>query len=457
MFIETKQYKHSPFVNKQVNLVTTILFIICIIPHSFMIGGQGVSGNYLFAIFPIFHYLYSKNFNRPTLEVYLFMALLFCICIFAFLFQPNYIEISIRRFASFAVFMCLFAFMFVRIDSDMIESFKKAIVLWSIYSSLSVLTLYIDLGGAELATYAKGAVGSTRIGFVYIVALWIIYFYQTSTFLMTVLKHFIAFIILMGLVLTFSRASVFALLISTLSYFLVITINYIKEKKTFIKIAQKLLVSFTYCIALTIILHNIFPPAMIQYNKYNEQIKQFAFSSIGLEKSSKTNISEPGITNISEPGITNISESNKIYSNNQELKSASKIKKIENFSSIGYRVYIFNEILDFVIRNPLTGSGFFGVWIMSDEKVGSAHGQFSDVLFRIGFIGFFVYMYFVFKILRFLYFKDLSLFISFIGMLFYGLLHETFKLSQGAFIFAFLFAMYDQRDYLISKSKSSKP
>jgi hypothetical protein len=56
-------------------------------------------------------------------------------------------------------------------------------------------------------------------------------------------------------------------------------------------------------------------------------------------------------------------------------------------------------------------------------------------------------MYFLFRILIFLYKKDRGLFIGFIGILVNGLFHETFKLSQGAFILAFLFAMYDQRDY----------
>ena len=61
-------------------------------------------------------------------------------------------------------------------------------------------------------------------------------------------------------------------------------------------------------------------------------------------------------------------------------------------------------------------------------------------------LGFFFYLYIIFKILKFLYTKDKGLFLGFFGMLFYGFLHETFKLSQGAFIFAFLYAMYDQRE-----------
>ena len=56
----------------------------------------------------------------------------------------------------------------------------------------------------------------------------------------------------------------------------------------------------------------------------------------------------------------------------------------------------------------------------------------------------------------FLYVKDLGLFVGFIGMLSYGLFHETFKLSQGAFIFAFLFAMYDQHRYSFNKPKRSQ-
>jgi len=64
-----------------------------------------------------------------------------------------------------------------------------------------------------------------------------------------------------------------------------------------------------------------------------------------------------------------------------------------------------------------------------------------------------VYMFILFKILGFLYKQDTGVLIGFAGILIYGLFHETFKLSQGAFILTFLLAMYEQRNYLFKKDK----
>ena len=76
----------------------------------------------------------------------------------------------------------------------------------------------------------------------------------------------------------------------------------------------------------------------------------------------------------------------------------------------------------------------------------SAHNQYGDVLFRTGFFGFIVYIYFLFSILNHLRKKNRDLFFGFLAILIYGFVHETFKLSQGAFILAFLSAMtYNKR------------
>jgi len=107
------------------------------------------------------------------------------------------------------------------------------------------------------------------------------------------------------------------------------------------------------------------------------------------------------------------------------------------------------KVFDQTYQNPLTGSAFLGVWTLFKNSEGSAHSQYLDILFRVGVIAFIVYLLFLFKVTLFLYKKDVALFFGFIGFLFFGMFHETIKLSQGGFIFAFLFAMWAQRKHLL--------
>ena len=459
---------------KYVNLILTFIFVIFVIPHSFSVGGQGVSGNYLFVLFPLLFYIYSNELNWPKLSIFLFMSLLLCIFIVAFVYQSEYIEYSTRRIASFILFMSIFAFMFVKIDSNMIRSFKYAIVIFSIYTAITVLTRYIEWGGSELGTYAKGQVGSTRIGFIYIFALWIVYFFNSRTVLFTILKHATAIMIIIGLLLTFARSSMAALVFSVFVYLVVITLTGIKEGKSFRQLLHKIFLSVVYIIGLSILLGNLFPNTVVEYKRYSSYVIPFAVTPISTQ--TDTSISTQTDTPISTQTDTsvlkileqnfkelidvlkraNISAQTNTTPKDMEscLISCSFYERLLNKNtSLGYRVFMTNKVIDFVSQNPFTGSGFLGVWVMLDkvdgEIKGSAHGQFIDVFFRLGFIGFFVYIFFIYKILKFLYYQDSGLFIGFVGMLIYGLFHETFKLSQGAFIFAFLFAMYDQRKHCL--------
>ena len=59
-------------------------------------------------------------------------------------------------------------------------------------------------------------------------------------------------------------------------------------------------------------------------------------------------------------------------------------------SSEGFRIFLIQTIISYIGSWPLTGSGFMGIWILFEDRVGSAHGQFNDVLFRTGIIGLFV-------------------------------------------------------------------
>ena len=94
---------------------------------------------------------------------------------------------------------------------------------------------------------------------------------------------------------------------------------------------------------------------------------------------------------------------------------------------------------------------------MFDDLKCSAHNQYADVLFRTGFIGFYIYLYILYKI--YIYLKDnhRDLFYGFVSILLYGLFHETFKMSQGAFILAFMIGMMmtSKRSLKLPKKKNN--
>ena len=426
-----------------------ILFVLFIVPYSINIGGQGVSANYLFALFPLLLLIYKGEFNWPKGRIVVFMIIFVCIYVASLLYQFENNENIIRQLASFILFMTLFAFLFVKIYLDMIYAFKGAVVFYSAYSSLTILYLFFDLGGNELGSYAKGLVGSQRIGFVYILALWMMVFYRVNTPLLIILKHSIIVIIIAGLLLTFSRTSIAALFFSTAVYFSLITIKFIKKEVSFYSFVHKIFLSIVYIIGLSILAKTILP---VTINAYEKTIYSYITSSVKEIKDNKEmadyidpykDIEQAVINKDIEQAVINKDDSENLVIYDMKNKN----------TSVGYRYYMSKIVLDYAINNPFTGSGYIGVWSLFENREGSTHSQYLDVLFRVGFLGFFVYMFILFKILGFLYKQDTGVLIGFAGILIYGLFHETFKLSQGAFILTFLLAMYEQRNYLFKKDK----
>jgi len=440
--------KDSIFMQHSITLrkiIFIILFTLFITPYSISIGGQGVSVNYLFIFLPLLVFLLTGRINWPRGNVIVYMAVFVCIFIIASIYQVEYIDYLIRRFASFLIFMSMFAFLFLKIDLDMVQSFKSAIVFYSIYSIVMTITEYWGLGGSELGAYAKGLVGSQRIGFIYIMALWILFFTKERTVLFTILKYVGVGIIVVGLLLTFSRTSVFALISSVGVYFAMATIEHIRNYKSFRHTLYRLFLIITHLIVLIILLVNVFPNTIQQYKN---TIYQYSTATVASSK-------EQLQMNEYLDWQQNKSRNNIDISDNSSEQSLVMRDAQNKGTSVGYRIYMMGKVLNTVVENPLTGSGFLGVWSMFENREGSAHSQYLDVLFRLGIVGFLVYTFILYKILRFLYRKDTGMFFGFVGMLFYGIFHETFKLSQGAFILAFLLAMYEQRRHYFKGWKNS--
>ena len=151
-----------------------LLFYIFVTPYSIGIDGQGISANYLFVFFPLIALLIKREINWPPKSAFIFMGILSFIFLFGSILQVEQYDLILRRSASFLVFMSIFAFMFVRIDLDMIQAFKIAIISFTLYESSLVLLKFISINGNDIGYYAKGALGSQRIGFVYLIPFWLI-------------------------------------------------------------------------------------------------------------------------------------------------------------------------------------------------------------------------------------------------------------------------------------------
>ena len=374
-----------------------IIFFIFLYPYSINLGGDGLSANYLFVLLPIFIIFLKKKFKKPNNNINLIILYYFIIFFLALFYQIDYLDYVIRRAISFILFMTIFSYLFIDVNDDMITSFKASIIAISLFFILKTLYVYFSMGGSELGVLGKGAVGSQRYGFVYIIAFWIIYIYRPISINLKILKYIGLFIILCGLLTTFSRSSIVSLLGSLLFYFFIVFFN----KKIFkIKTLTLFVASILIIICFGYLLNNFLPYTFEFYYRY-------LFVKFFDDQSAS---------------VLSVHLSNPAYSE-------------------GYRVYIFVKIIDFISSNPITGSGFLGCWVLFENKSCAAHNQYTDVLFRTGLLGFLIYLYIILRILRYLKNMHKDLFFGVIGVLIYGLFHETFKLSQGAFILSFLFAM----------------
>ncbi len=304
----------------------------------------------------------------------------------------NYLD---RRLISFLIFMTMFSYVVIDIGKDKIDSFKIAVVLIVLYYVILKIGNFFIYTEAEKGNL-KYYVGNSRYGFVYLLAFWIVYFYKPGSKLVSILKTFAILLILGGIFVTYSRTTILSFLLSFgLFYFSVLFKN---DKKFFYKLFFFLLIP-SILIVLLILFEKIFANT---YKYFSNTL--FTYFSID--------------------GLFGFFE-----------------RLSDSKTSVGFRIFLLEKIIDYVSLNPFTGSGFLGCWIMFDDLKCSAHNQYADVLFRTGFVGFYIYLYILYKIFIYLKHNHQDLFYGFISILLYGFFHETFKISQGAFILSFLIGM----------------
>ena len=375
----------------------TILFILFLYPFSISLSNEdGASANYLFLTFPLFAAINNKSFLKPKIFWLFSIAFFSSIFLLSTFYQFYYLDFFPRRLISFILFMSIFSFLFIKIDNKMIKAFKYAIIIISFIFSLITLYKFITLGASDLGFDAKGEVGSQRYGFVYVFALWLLFFEKE---MFNFLKLGLILIIVVGLLLTFSRSGIVAMIVSLFFMSIVSIIKWLKSPNF-----KGIIIGFSIIILfiLVIIIINIEYPVIFDF------FYQRLFSY--LEKDSTSQID------------------------------------LDQDSSEGYRVFMLKKVFNFVLFNPLTGAGFLGVWILFEDQSGSAHGQLVDVIFRTGIFGFFLYLLILYKLLNYFYKNNSGFFWGMIGVIVYGFFHETFKLSQGSFILAFLIGYVSQND-----------
>ena len=342
-------------------------------------SSQGISINYSYILSILILPLLGTKIIVPRPELLLIITIYFIIYVASFLIDQ---ELFLDRFISFSIFISIFVFCFLKID-NLVTNFSDSLIFMALYLSISSLIMYITNEGFNIGMEGKAVFGSQRIGFIYICALWVILYGKRIDLFMFA----IIFLILVGCFLTFNRTTILGIGGSISFWFI---LNGFFKKLNVRHVTLFLLVFF------------------ILFNFFDDVYVLLARDMFELAL-----------------------DSNRLESNLSDITS-----------SEGARLNMWTRALNYIFEHPILGSGFMGFKILEEGGVGSAHSQYIDVLFRVGFFGFFIWIYLVYKILLITYKKFPGLFYGFIGTLFFGIFNETFKLSQGAFIFAFLIGIY---------------
>ena len=460
--------------------VVLILGIFSGVPYSLTIMSASVSVNYLYFLF-FFIFLFKENFFFKKNSFWIIILFYF-----VFIFFFNFINLKIdiiflRKFVSFIFFIVPFFFFFFVVKKTTVESLKLAIIITSIiYGLLTIYWYYQYLYNLIYIKTDLGAlkhyVGGSRMGFFHLVAFYLI---VEKVFLTKNKIYYLLFFINTAAIYnTYSRTALVAL---TLSFFIFITIasfnkDIFQSKKKFF-------------ILLLIILLNL--PLFHKTTKfYNTKFVKIIANTTSLYlKQEKYFYIDKYLKNIVGKKDNNENVEDKLDLSKEKAETSSILKKILDLiflqslskknldikqkelnlsifqlennktdkvlefknrkSSEGYRIYIWNKILNYLIENKkvLTGSGYIGTFVVDSNEVFSAHSQYVDIFFRTGLIGLIIMLFIYLKFLIVFYKKNIYLFSSFIAVLLYGLFHETFKQSQGGFLFIFFIISYIYENY----------
>lgn len=382
----------------------------CTFLYPFSVGGATdvtYSVNYSFILLAVAQILTQRKIQQPA-PALLFTMLTFNVVFVMAVMSPGDLgENALRRLISFAVFMSMFSFVFVLLDERTIEAFKAALVFTSLYLTAVATWRFYQGGGMGLHFEAKDIVGSQRIGFIHILAFWIVQGWIPGTAAMRKAKYLIVPLVLCGLALTFSRASLVAFAVSLVAFIL----GARSKSSAFRGWGLSFLVIALCVFAGLFIVQSLFP---IVFEFFDARLFEYFRDS--------------------DAAFQNLSDRE---------------------TSEGTRIYIWESVINYVAVHPLTGTGYLGVWTLNlfgSDSIGSAHNQYMDILLRVGVPGFVAYVCLLYWIGKTLRARGDDLFTGYIGVIAYGCFHETFKESQGGFVLAFLLGIAAQQTVLRSTS-----
>ena len=390
----------------------TALFVLFLVPLSVQFGGFGpVSANYSFVLLPLLVAIFGATFRQPDKEIISIAIFYTALFFLALTVQYQNFHFIDRRIASFAIFMTAFIYTPMRIDEEMVRSFKLAIVAIAVFHSVETIDKYFAAGGSSIGYLAKGAVGGQRFAFILILGFWLVFQYRARGAIAYIAKCAALYALFNGMMLTFTRANVVAALGSVALYVAYRLVSWVRRPHGWTpeELSRFFLNAFA-CALIVGLSYAVFP---VTFEFYSSRMIDLNITPI------RDGYYAYGQLPPYDTYVYNVIE-----------------------SSEGYRIFIFSKIFEYVFHNPIFGSGFLGVWVMFPDPDWSAHNQLFDVLFRTGPLGFLIYLYLLYRILRHFHRENESgLFWGLIGVLLFGMFHETFKLSQGAFVFAFMVAM----------------
>tara|TARA_B100000886_G_scaffold270765_1_gene194732 strand:- start:44 stop:1261 length:1218 start_codon:yes stop_codon:yes gene_type:complete len=390
-------------------LVSTFFFTIFLIP--IWLESLGANTAYQFFFYPLFIVFFRKEIQIPSPLIILGIFMYSSILIISIFINDHYVHFIDRRFISFVIFISMFFLTFVRFNQDHIIAFKFSLIVAALIDLIPSLIEAFQIGLGNLSGLSKFTIadGGTRYGFVYLMAFWVSFLFKADNNYFKILKYLILLLMILGILLTFNRSSFLALILSIFFYFLY-----------YVFFGNESIKRKVYSLLFALLISSLFIVFVLSFAPY-----LFTFFEIFLLKP------------IIDGSILNFAPS-------------SKITYVSQWSSEGYRIFIYSEIMDFVSNNLFLGSGFLGVWILFDELSGSAHGQYQDVIFRTGIIGSLYYFFIITLICKELFkSKHTELFWGFFAILIFSFFNESFALGTGKFILAFLLAICFQKDLII--------
>lgn len=388
------------------------LSVVSLQSYSLNIGGIGVSVNYFFVFIPLFMALAGSPrpivIRREAASALLIFGLIYLVGLrFDIAALDQGIEPAVRRFASFIAFLLPFSLAFVRFKPSDLVVFKMAVVStaawYSAQSIMRAIPLLLDTPVEQL----KAIIGSQRYGFVLCLALFIVLYADRLVFrrALNAQRFALSALLIAGISLTFSRASLVAsgvgVVVATASAgWGVLAGRAIRRRRP----GRRRFSTVGALITLGLVLAVL----------------------VSIESTAVTGIWGFYMVAFTDPG--------------SDLSVMSRLIEADVSTSEGYRAYMVGKVMEYLGAHPLMGSSFQGVYLMFEEFRGtahSAHGQYLDIVARTGILGLTVWSALLARIVWFCR-RDRGLLAGIVGVVAYGLFHETFKLSQGGFIFAML-------------------